>query len=67
MARYKRGGFIFDCWKGDHPPKHFHIFNSKGEFLGRYDIENMKPIGNWIPSNRLIKFIKEIVKEKELL
>jgi len=66
MSRYKRGGFIFDYWKSDHPPKRFHVFDSKGKFLGRFDIENMKPIGNWSPLRRVIKFIKQIVKEKEL-
>ena len=66
MARYKRGGYIFDCWIGDHTPRHFHVFDSKGNFLGRFDFENMKPIGNWKPPRKIIKYIKALVQEEGL-
>ena len=67
MARYRKGGFIFECWISDHPPKHFHIFNNKGKFIGRFDIESMKPIGNWLVSKKMIKLIQEVIKEENLL
>lgn len=43
MGIKKVGGFIFKTFAPDHPPYHVHIHDDKG-FLGRFDIENQRPM-----------------------
>jgi hypothetical protein len=45
MGRKRSGGFIFVTYKGDHPPFHVHI-EKGGREIGRWDIENQKPMDN---------------------
>jgi hypothetical protein len=39
MGRWKRGGVIFWCWQGDHPPRHVHIFED-GQDIVKFDIDH---------------------------
>ena len=65
MTRKKYYGYFFESWKSDHPPKHIHIFDRNKNFLGRFDIEHDLPIGNWQPSRKLLKIIRDIKGEFE--
>lgn len=44
MGVKKAGGFRFVSRKADHPPFHVHIFDSKDQYVGRWDIENQRPM-----------------------
>ncbi|MEX0804663.1 MAG: DUF4160 domain-containing protein [Candidatus Binatia bacterium] len=57
MGRKKRGGYIFETYSGDHPPYHVHIYKGD-EFIGRYDIENQKPMDSHL-SGQVLKFLEE--------
>ena len=43
MVRKKAGGYIFEGYKGDHPPLHVHVSDDRG-YIGRWDIENQRPM-----------------------
>lgn len=58
MGRKKRGGYIFETYSGDHPPYHVHIYKDD-EFIGRFDIENQKPMDG-ILSGQILKFLEEL-------
>jgi hypothetical protein len=62
VGRRKRGGYIFETYAGDHPPYHVHIYRG-GEFIGRFDIENQRPMDGDLPS-RVLRFLEELGYKK---
>jgi hypothetical protein len=58
VGRRKRGGYIFETYAGDHPPYHVHIYRGD-EFIGRFDIENQKPMDGEL-SSKILKFLEEL-------
>jgi hypothetical protein len=59
MGRKRSGGFVFVTYKGDHPPLHVHI-EQDGREIGRWDIENQKPMDNLKVSQKLRKALKQV-------
>jgi hypothetical protein len=43
MAKVRREGYVFVSWKGDHDPRHVHVFRD-GRFVVKWDLENGKPM-----------------------
>jgi len=39
VGKYRRGGFIFITWKGDHPPRHVHVYRD-GKLIVKWDLDN---------------------------
>lgn len=39
MGRVRRGGFVFVWWKGDHAPRHVHVYR-EGKFVVKWDLDN---------------------------
>lgn len=61
MVRIRRGGYIFITWKGDHAPRHVHVYRD-GELVLKWDLENDRPMfGN--ASRRLRELIAELRAE----
>ncbi len=52
MTRKRKSGYIFETFKGDHPPLHVHIYRGKQE-VGRWDIENQRPMDDFELTRRL--------------
>lgn len=59
MGRKRSGGFIFITYKGDHSPLHVHI-EQGGREIGRWDIENQKPMDDLKVSHKLRKALKQV-------
>ncbi|MBI4023443.1 MAG: hypothetical protein HY360_00585 [Verrucomicrobia bacterium] len=66
MGEICRAGFRLEWHIGDHPPRHVHVYDSKGRFIGRLNIENMQGIEDWMPSKKLVEIIHELMKEGKL-
>jgi hypothetical protein len=60
MGRVRRGGFIFEWWRGDHPPRHVHVSDRDGNLLGRIAVETMEPLDEWIPPRKALEIIQEL-------
>ena len=61
MARIRRGGYIFLTWKGDHSPRHVHVYRD-GKLIVKWDIENRLPmIGE--ANRRILSLIDELESE----
>lgn len=43
MGRIRRGNFVFVTWKGDHGPRHVHVFRD-GRLLVKWDLERNRAI-----------------------
>ena len=39
MGKCKLGGYIFISWKGDHPPKHIHVYKD-GHLVLKWNLED---------------------------
>lgn len=39
MAKIRRGNYIFLSWKGDHSPRHVHVYRN-GKLVVKWDLEN---------------------------
>lgn len=58
MVRVRRGGYIFIAWKGDHAPRHVHVYRD-GELVLKWDLEDDRPMFGK-PSRRLRELIAEL-------
>jgi hypothetical protein len=53
-------GFIFVTYSGDHPPYHVHILTASGRNIGRFDLENQRPMDDFELSRRLKKALSDM-------
>src|SRR5439155_21713618 len=67
MGRIRRGGYIFEWWVGDHPPRHIHVSDDNGKILGRVRLDPIEPVDEWQPSARVIEIIKELQREGQIM
>lgn len=61
MGKTRRGGYVFITWKGDHLPRHVHVFRN-GEFVVKWDIERERSMEGHAP-RRVRKLIVALKKE----
>lgn len=64
MGKIRRSNYIFLAWKGDHGPKHVHVYKNSKLIL-KWDLENNKAMKGK-PTKKLITLLKEL-KEEGLL
>ncbi len=64
MGKIKRGGYDFVSWKGDHSPRHIHIFED-GKLLAKWDLENEEVMEGAI-TGQIRKYIDELNGEGRL-
>jgi len=61
MSKYRRGGCIFVTWKGDHLPRHVHVY-CNGKLLVKWDLDNKKPMKGKA-SRRVLALIRKLESE----
>jgi hypothetical protein len=66
MGRIRRYGYIIEWFTGDHVPRHVHVYDRRGSFLGRLDVVLGIGVEGWVPDRRLLKLIEELRKEGRL-
>lgn len=66
MGRILRYGYLVEWFIGDHSPRHVHVYDAKGHFIGRLDLNTLQGLENWQPNRRLIKLIQELQNERRL-
>jgi len=66
MGKVRRGGYIFEWWIGDHPPRHVHVSDSNGELLGRVAMEGLTPLDDWQPRKKVVAIIQQLREEGRL-
>lgn len=65
MGRIRRGGYIFEFWVGDHPPRHVHVLKN-GKLLARVELDDSLTLMSGKINNRIRKIISKLKKEGEL-
>ncbi|MGH7410825.1 MAG: hypothetical protein ACREJ6_07175 [Candidatus Methylomirabilis sp.] len=43
MGKILRGGYVFVTWKGNHAPRHVHVYRD-GKLVVKWDLDNKKPM-----------------------
>ena len=61
MGKIRRAGYVFITWKGDHPPRHVHVYRN-GKFVVKWDMDNGKAMRGKI-SGRVLELLEEIQSE----
>ena len=64
MGKIRRGGYVFITYKGDHDPRHVHVFRD-GKEIAKWNLEQ------WVlmsgsANAKVVKLLKELVEEGEL-
>ena len=57
MSKIRRGGYVFVTWKGDHSPRHVHVYRD-GELIVNWDLDNSVPMKGKA-SRKVISLIDE--------
>jgi hypothetical protein len=64
MGKVRRGGYIFVTWKGDHSPRHVHVYRD-GILVVKWDLDHTQPmIGK--ATRRVRALIEELKREGHL-
>jgi hypothetical protein len=66
VGRVRHSGYIIEWFIGDHAPRHVHVYDSKGLFLGRLNLETFAGLEDWSPSDTLVELLNELVAEGKL-
>lgn len=61
MGKLRRGGYIFVWWKGDHPPRHVHVYRN-GKLIVKWDLDNKKPMKGRA-TRRVLELIAQLESE----
>ena len=60
-GKWRRGGFVFITWKGDHPPRHVHVYRD-GKLVVKWDLDNQTPMKGGA-TRRILELIAELQSE----
>lgn len=64
MGKIRRGGYVFLTWKGDHTPRHVHVFRDSRLVL-KWDLEAGRTMSGK-GDRRLLRLIGALVAEGKL-
>jgi hypothetical protein len=64
MGKVRRGGYVFVTWKGDHTPRHVHVYRD-GKFIVKWDLENRNAMKGEAP-RRVLELIEALESEGRL-
>jgi hypothetical protein len=64
VAKKRRGGYVFLTYKGDHSPRHVHVFADRG-FVVKWDLENDQAMEGEA-DRRLRKLLRQMVEDGDL-
>lgn len=64
MGKTRRGNYIFLTWKGDHSPRHVHVYRD-AKLVVKWDLENWQPMEGKA-NRRLLQIIEELDSKGEL-
>ena len=59
MGKLRRGGYIFVTWKGDHAPRHVHVYRD-GKLVVKWDLDHENAM-----SGKATRRVRELIAELE--
>jgi len=64
VRKIRRGGHVFISWKGDHSPRHVHVYRDR-RLVVKWDLDNERPMKGRA-SRRVIELIEQLREERLL-
>ncbi len=64
MPKVRRGDYVFIARRGDHPPRHVHVYRN-GRLIVKWDLENGKPMKGKA-SAKILDLIEQLADERRL-
>jgi hypothetical protein len=64
MGKTRRGNYVFLTWKGDHSPRHVHVYRDS-KLIVKWDLENSQAMEG-IAGRRLIQLISDLERKGKL-
>jgi hypothetical protein len=64
VPKIRRGGYVFLAWKGDHSPRHVHVYRDR-TLAVKWDLDNWQPMKGHADA-RLKRLLKDLVEEGQL-
>lgn len=61
MGRVRRGGYIIEWWKGDHWPKHVHVYQGKRK-VTKVQMPELRVLQGRL-SKKLRRILEILIKE----
>jgi len=61
MGKIRRGNFVFIAWKGDHSPRHVHVYKD-AKLIVKWDLDNGKAMKGKA-TKRVLELIKQLQNE----
>jgi hypothetical protein len=59
MGKLRRGGYIFVTWKGDHAPRHVHVYRD-GKLVVKWDLDHKNAM-----NGKATRRVRELIAELE--
>ena len=64
MSKVRRGNFLFLAWKGDHGPRHVHVYRD-GKLIVKWNLDDRVPMKGHA-TTRILQLIAELEREGTL-
>ena len=61
MGKTRRGNYVFLTWKGDHSPRHVHVYTD-GKLIVKWNLDDRVPMKGR-PTARVLRLIAELERE----
>ena len=61
VAKLRRGNYIFLTWKGDHSPRHVHVYSDRKLVL-KWNLDDEQPMMGKANA-RILRLIEQLKKE----
>lgn len=61
VGKIRRGNFVFVTWKGDHSPRHVHVYRD-GKLVLKWNLDAQLPMSGK-PTARLLELIAELEQD----
>lgn len=59
MPKVRRAGYVFFAWKGDHSPRHVHVYRD-GVLVVKWDLENDRAMAGEAPRK-----VRDLIRQLE--
>jgi hypothetical protein len=61
VGKLRRGNYVFLSWKGDHSPRHVHVYKD-GDLIVKWNLDDWVPMKGK-PSARILELLRELDEE----
>jgi hypothetical protein len=64
VGKVRRGNYVFLSWKGDHSPRHVHVYRD-GKLVLKWNLDDQQAMKGK-PTARVLQLIEQLEKEGAL-